>query len=353
MPSDSLNLRIEEILFKGLKVGASDVIITAGSPPLYRISGSLIPAKSTALSPEETKKIVYQMLNEPQIEVFERKKELDFSFAFKGQVRFRCNAYLQRGAVSVALRMIPKGIPGKNELRLPDVIDTLAASLQGLVLVTGPTGHGKSTTQAYMIQRINETRRCHVVTVEDPVEFTFENKLAVIDQREVGEDTLSFADALKHVLRQSPDVILVGEMRDPESISAALTAAETGHLVISTLHTNDSVQAIERIIDVFPSQNRDQIRMQLSLSLIAAIAQRLIKRKDEDGMVPAVEMLVNTNAVANMIREGKTHQLYAVLETGSRDGMKTMDQALKELYVQGQISRDDAVSRMRNPQLIA
>jgi twitching motility protein PilT len=341
-----------EILGSAVAHEASDVILTAGSPPMYRVHGELLPARSPALVPSDVKKIVYDALNEHQVATFEARKELDFSVTIRDKYRFRCNVFLQRGAVGAAMRRIASQIPSLADLLLPPILADFALSPQGFVIVTGPTGHGKTTTQAAMIDLINAKRRCHIVTVEDPVEYLHANRLAVIEQREVGEDTLSFADALKHVLRQNPDVILVGEMRDPESIAAALTAAETGHLVISTLHTNDSVQAIDRIIDAFPAHHQGQVRSQMSLGLLAVVAQRLVPRSDRPGRVAAVEILRNNTAVANLVRDGKTHQLYGVLETSAKDGMRTMDAALKDLYLKGLIAYDEARSRMRNPSLL-
>ncbi len=341
-----------EILNSAVAHEASDVILTAGSPPMYRVLGELLPAKSPALAPADVKKIVYDALNEHQVAKFEDRKELDFSVSVRDRFRFRANVFYQRGAVGAALRRIPARIPSLRDLLLPPYFEDFALSPQGFIIVTGPTGHGKTTTQAAMIDIINTRRRCHIITVEDPVEYLHANRLSVIEQREVGEDTHSFADALKHVLRQNPDVVLVGEMRDPESIAAALTAAETGHLVISTLHTNDAVQAIDRIIDSFPPHHQGQIRSQMSLGLLAVIAQRLVPRADARGRVVAVEILRNNTAVANLVRDGKTHQLYGVMETAAKDGMRTMDAALKELYLKGMIAYEEARVRMRNPSVL-
>jgi twitching motility protein PilT len=341
-----------EILTAALEKGASDVLLTSGSPPAFRIEGKLFALRAAPLTPEESKKTVYGVLTDPQIARFESQKELDFSFTLKGSVRFRGNVFLQRGSVSAAFRMIPSKIPSLAELNLPPVLSEFALAPQGFVVVTGPTGHGKSTTLAAMIDLVNTQRRCHVVTIEDPIEYVHVNRQSIIEQREVGEDTHSFAAALKHVLRQNPDVILVGEMRDPESIAAALTAAETGHLVISTLHTNDCVQAVDRIIDSFAPHQQSQVRSQLSLALLAVIAQRLIPRTDGRGRIPAVEILRNSAAVANLLREEKTHQLYSVMETHARDGMKTLDASLKDLYLKGMIDFEEARMRMRNPLLL-
>jgi twitching motility protein PilT len=341
-----------DVLRKAVETGASDVVLSADCPPCLRVHGELTRLRGDALTAEGTKKLVYGLLNEGQVAKFERDKELDFSFTLEGRHRFRGNVYFQRGSVAAVFRLIPAKIPALAELSLPAVIEEFALAAQGLVLVTGPTGHGKSTTQAAMIDLINHRRKAHVITIEDPIEFLHGNVQSVVEQREVGDDTHSFARALKHVLREAPDVILVGEMRDPESIACALSAAETGHLVIATVHTNDAVQAVDRLLDSFPPHQQPQVRSQMSLSLLGVVAQRLLPRKDGSGRVPAVEVLRNTAAVAHLIREGKTHQLYAILETNAREGMKTLDGALKELYLRGAIEYEEARKRMRNPSLL-
>jgi twitching motility protein PilT len=340
-----------EILKKAVGVGASDVIISAQSPPAFRVHGPLLLQGSERLTGERTQELVYGLLTPVQVAKFERHKELDFSFTLEKEHRFRANVFLQRGTVAAAFRLIASRIPSLEELCLPAVVEEFAMAPQGLVLVTGPTGHGKSTTQAAMIDLINRKKKAHIITLEDPIEFLHTNKESLIEQREVGDDTHSFAEALKHVLRQAPDVILVGEMRDAESIACALSAAETGHLVIATVHTNDAVQAIDRLLDAFPSHSQSQIRAQMSLSLLGVLAQRLLPRKGEPGRVPAVEVLRNLPAVAHLIRDQKTHQLYATLETRGKDGMRTLDSALKELYVRGWVEYEEARSRMRNPSL--
>jgi len=296
--------------------------------------------------------LVYGVLRDDQVARLEAELELDFSFTLDGRHRFRGNAFFQRQTVGAVLRLIPDEIPEIEALNLPPVIEEFALSTQGLILVTGPAGHGKSTTQAAMIHRINKSRRSHIITVEDPVEFVHPNMHSVIEQREVGLDTRSFSEALRHVLREAPDVILVGEMRDGESIACALTAAETGHLVIATLHTNDCVQAIDRIVDPFPASQQGQIRSQLSMALLGVISQRLIPRTDGRGRVPAVEILRNSTGVAHLIRDGKTPQIYAIMETHAREGMRTMDAALKDLYLRGLITYDEAAGRMRNPTML-
>jgi twitching motility protein PilT len=341
------------ILKQAVSIQASDVIITTDSPPAFRVDGQLgFSRTASPLTPEQTKELLYGILNERQIAKFEKEKELDFSFTMDKVHRFRGNAFFQRGAIGGAFRLISNRIPSLPELSLPPVLEEFALAPQGLVLITGPTGHGKSTTQAAMIDAINTKKRAHIVTIEDPIEYLHTNKRSIVEQREVGEDTHSFAEALKHVLREAPDVVLIGEMRDPESIGSALTAAETGHLVIATLHTNDCVQAVDRLLDVFPPHQQGQVRSQLSMSLLAVLAQRLLPRKDAKGRVPAVEILRNTSAVSHLIRDEKTHQIYSIMETHAKDGMKTLDTALKELYLKGLVEYEEARSRMRNPVLL-
>ena len=332
--------------------GASDLLITAGSPAMIRIHGKIQQVDQPPLTHEDVKRMVYSLLNDKQKEKFEEEKELDLSLGLGPTHRFRVNCYMQRGCVAAAFRPISSRIPGLKELGLPPIVYDLAFCPQGLLLVTGPTGHGKSTTQAAVIDLINTNKRCHIITVEDPIEFVHRNKQSVIDQRELGSDTLSFAVALKYVLRQDPDVILVGEMRDLDTVSAALTAAETGHLVLATLHTNDAVQTIDRIIDVFPERQQQQVRVQLSLTLLAVVSQRLLPRATEDGRVLAVEVLRNNHSSANLIREGKTHQLYSGIETGTKDGMMTLDSSLIKLYQRGIVTAEEAQLHMRNPQTL-
>lgn len=334
------------------KEKASDLLISAGAPPMLRVNGYLYRTKHDALSPDQTHELVYGFLTKEQKEEFEANKELDFSLASGRKHRFRVNVFLQKQAVTAALRPIPERIPAIKELGLPEVIEDFAEVKQGLLLVTGPTGHGKTTTLASIIDLINERRACHVITIEDPIEYVHQHKRSIVDQREVGEDTKSFPAALRTVLRQAPDVILIGEMRDLETIQAALRAAETGHLVLATLHTNDAIQTVDRIIDVFPGDQQQQIRFQLSMTLLAIISQRLLPRADGEGRILAYELLKNNVAIANLIREGKTHQVYSVLETSVKDGMVTMDKAIKKLYLEGVISYDDAIAHVRNPKEI-
>ncbi|HOQ90794.1 MAG TPA: type IV pilus twitching motility protein PilT [Candidatus Hydrogenedentes bacterium] len=328
---------------------ASDLLISAGAPPVLRINGDLYRTKTDPLTPEDTRALVYSLLTADQIQRFEERNELDFSLAYSNKHRFRVNVYRQRGAVAAALRPIPEQIPNLFELGFPEWIIEFTKARRGLLLVTGPTGSGKTTTLAALIDQINHNRACHIITVEDPIEYLHRHRKSIVDQREIGEDTHSFADALKYVLRQNPDVILIGEMRDLETIQAALTAAETGHFVLATLHTNDAVQSIDRIIDVFPPGQQQQIRFQLSLVLLGIISQRLIPRKDGKGRVLAYEIMRNNNAIANLIREQKSHQVYSVMETMAREGMVPMDRCLKQLYGDGLISLEDAIAHMRNP----
>ena len=334
------------------KQKASDLLVSAGAPPILRVNGALYRTRNEALTPEETKKLVYSALSAAQKKHFETHKELDFSLAVGRKHRFRVNVYLQKGAVTAAFRPIPETIPSLDDLGAPGVVKELADVHQGLILVTGPTGHGKTTTQAALIDLINDTRECHIITVEDPIEFVHQHKRSIVDQREIGGDTHTFGDALKYVLRQDPDVILIGEMRDLETIQAALRAAETGHLVMATLHTNDAIQSVDRVIDVFPAEQQQQIRFMLSMTLLAVVSQRLLPRADGEGRVLACEILRNNTAVANLIREGKTHQVYSIMETNVKDGMITMDRCIKDLYLDGLISYDDAIGHVRNPKTI-
>ncbi|MCC6145545.1 MAG: type IV pilus twitching motility protein PilT [Candidatus Hydrogenedentes bacterium] len=345
-------MKIEDLFDLVQKEKASDLLISAGAPPILRINGQLFRTRTEPLTPEQTRRLVYSFLTEEQIARFETHRELDFSLAVGRRHRFRVNVYLQKQAVTAALRPIPEAVPGLGELGVPDSVAELVGARQGLILVTGPTGHGKTTTLASLIDLINTERACHIITVEDPIEYVHTHKRSIVDQREVGGDTNSFSTALKYVLRQDPDVILVGEMRDLETIKAALTAAETGHLVLATLHTNDAIQTIDRIIDVFPGHEQSQIRFQLSLVLLAIISQRLLPRKDKTGRILACEVLRNNTAIANLIRDAKTHQVYSVVETSVKEGMITLDRTLKDLYFRGLISYEEAAAHMRNPKEI-
>jgi twitching motility protein PilT len=334
------------------KEKASDLLISAGAPPILRINGQLFRSRTDPMTPEQTEALIYGFLSDEQQAQFEKEKELDFSLAVGRRHRFRVNVYLQKQAVTAALRPIPEKIPKLAELGLPPSVSDLARARQGLMLMTGPTGSGKTTSQAALIDLINNERACHIITIEDPIEYVHSHKRSIVDQREIGGDTNTFARALKYVLRQDPDVILVGEMRDIETIQAALTAAETGHLVMATLHTNDAIQTVDRIIDVFPPEQQQQIRFQLSMTLLAIISQRLLPKADDSGRVLACEVLRNNTAIANLIRDGKTHQVYSVVETSKKEGMLTMDRCLLDLYTSGGITYEDAEAHMRNPSLL-
>src|SRR6266576_1417610 len=320
---------IEAFLREMIERGASDLHLTTNSPPMIRLHGGLLPLAHPPLSSTDTKNLTYSLLTEAQKKKFEEESELDFSFGIKGVSRFRGNLYLQKGAVGGAFRMIPHQTPQLQTLGLPSSVPELTSQPRGLVLVTGPTGSGKSTTLAAMIDKINRERHEHIITVEDPIEFVHEHKSCLVNQREVFADTHSFTQSLKHVLRQDPDIVLIGEMRDLETIEAALVVAETGHLVFSTLHTNSAVQTINRIIDVFPPHQQSQVRAQLSLVLQAVVSQQLIARRDGRGRLLAAEVMIPNAAIRNLIREEKVHQIYSQMQVGqSKFGMQTMSQAL-------------------------
>jgi twitching motility protein PilT len=330
--------------------GGTDLHITAESPPVMRLNGVLRPLPFPPLSANDTKTLCYSVLTETQKHRFEEEQELDFSFGIRGLSRFRGNLFMQRGAVGGAFRTIPYTARPLAELGLPPIVAELTKLPRGLVLVTGPTGSGKSTTLAAMIERINNERHEHIMTVEDPIEFVHQHKGCVVNQREVYADTHSFAESLRHVLRQDPDVVLIGEMRDLETVMAALTVAETGHLVLSTLHTNSAVQTINRIIDIFPEQQQPQVRAQVSLILQAVVSQQLIPRMDGRGRVLAVEVMIPNPAIRNLIRENKIHQLYSQLQVGqSKFGMQTMTQSLLDLHTRKLISYDEAMGHATEP----
>jgi twitching motility protein PilT len=337
---------LTDLLCEMLDKGASDLHITAGARPTIRIHGSLVPLdERPLLTPPGIMRMLYAVLTQRQREKFEEELELDFAYAVPGKARFRVNLYKQRDAVGAAFRLIPYEIKPLEELGIPPVIGNFAMLSRGFVLVTGPTGSGKSTTLASLVDLANRQRRDHIVTVEDPIEFLHRHKSCLVNQREVGEDTWSFQNALKHVLRQDPDIILVGEMRDLETISVALTAAETGHLVFATLHTQDAAQTIDRVIDVFPPHQQQQIRVQLAGALQGVVCQTLAKTTDGRGRAVATEVLVATPAVRNLIREGKTHQIYSALQAGAKHGMHTMDQHLAELVKTGKITFDTGLEK--------
>jgi len=341
-----MQLDFAEVLLEVLDRRASDLHITAGTPPMLRVRGRLAPMEGyPVLTPTDTREIVYSILSDSQRQKFENNWQLDFAYQIPGKARFRVNAYFQRSAVGAAFRLIPFDVVPLETLGLPPVVAEFANRPRGLVLVTGPTGSGKSTTLASLIDVINATREEHIMTIEDPIEFLHKHKKCMVNQRELGSDAMSFADALKGALRQDPDVILVGEMRDLETIGTAITAAETGHLVFATLHTQDTPQTIDRIIDVFPSEQQGQVRAQLAVALQGIMTQTLLPTADGAGRTVAAEVLVPTPAVRNLIREGKSHQIYSVLQTGGAQGMQTMDAALSQLVRAGKITRQLAESR--------
>lgn len=341
---------LNDYLMDAVGAGASDLHITVGLPPMIRVGGRMRALDYPALTPNITREMIYDILTNEQRTRLENDWELDFSYSLPRIARFRVNVYFQRGSMGAAFRAIPENILSFGELGLPPAIEAMTEKPRGLVLVTGPTGSGKSTTLASMIDHINENRREHIMSVEDPIEFLHSHKNCVVNQREVNQDTRSFAEALKRALRQDPDVILVGEMRDLETISLAVTAAETGHLVFGTLHTQDAPQTVDRIIDVFPSHQQAQIRTQLANALQGIVTQTLLPKRDGKGRVVACEVLVPTSGIRNLIREGKNHQIYSAMQTGSKFGMQTMDSSLVDLVRRGQISREEAEKHSNDPE---
>lgn len=337
-------LHIDDLLHEVCERGASDLHLAVGLPPMLRVDGVLVRTNYRPLTPNDTQRLIFDILTGDQIQWFEKTRELDFSYGVKGIGRFRVNVYRQRGSTGAALRAIPDQIPTFEQLGLPPLLRELSKKHSGLILVTGPTGSGKSTTIACMIDAINSERAVHIMTIEDPIEYLHRHKRGMINQRELNMDTDSFENALRGVLREDPDVILIGEMRDLETIAAALTLAETGHLVFGTLHTRNAPQTIDRVVDVFPPHQQDQIRVQLSNTLEAVVAQQLLPRLGH-GRIVAIEMLIATAAIRNLIREGKTHQIYSALETGAQFGMQTMDKILAELQKAGKVSHEEAIAR--------
>ncbi len=347
----TMDIDFADLLMEVVHRRASDLHLTSGAHPTIRVRGRLAPLEDyPKLSSTDTREIVYSILTGDQRQRLETNWQLDFAYSIPGHARFRVNAYYQRGAIGAAFRLIPFGLTSIDELGLPAAVHEFVRRPRGFVLVTGPTGSGKSTSLAAMIDAINSTREEHIMTIEDPIEFLHPHKTCLVNQRELGSDATSFGEALKGALRQDPDVILVGEMRDLETISTALTAAETGHLVFATLHTQDTAQTIDRIIDVFPAHQQGQVRVQLSVALQGIMTQQLLPNADGSGRVVAAEVLVPTPAVRNLIREGKTHQIYSVLQTGSAQGMQTMDAALAQLVRAGKITSKFAESRSSTPE---
>ena len=342
------NTALRELLLLTIQKGASDLHLTENTPPILRIDGRLIKTDYDPLSREQLQNLIFDGISSGQRKQFEDSKELDFSLAMTGLDRFRVNVHIQRGAVEAAFRRVSLFIPTMEELQLPSIIGDLARKQNGLVLITGATGTGKSTTMASMINLINQERQCVIISIEDPIEYVHNNKKSIIKQREVYRDTNSFAEALRRCLRQDPDVIVVGEMRDLETISTALTAAETGHLVLATLHTPDAPQTIERIIDVFPPYQQQQVRLQLASALQGVVSQQLAPRAVGKGRIMVPEVMIATSAVRNMIREKATEQLRTAIQTGGQWGMRTFDKSLKEFYEKGVITYDTAMSMARN-----
>jgi twitching motility protein PilT len=335
---------IDEVLRSGLQMRASDVHISVGIPPMFRIDGKLIPSRYDVVTPREAQRLVYDILSSENIEKFERTKELDFSYGVSGIGRFRFNVYRQKGNVGCAMRAIPAAIPSLDQLRMPAILRDLTRKHSGMILVTGPTGSGKSTTIASMIDVINSEHEVHIMTMEDPIEYLHNHKTAMVNQREIGQDTDGFHNAMRAVLREDPDIILVGEMRDKETIAAALTLAETGHLVFGTLHTRNAPQTIDRVVDVFPPDQQDQIKVQLANSLEAVVAQQLLPMLG-GGRCAAIEIMIATSAIRNLIREGKTYQIMSSIETGTQYGMQPMDKTLADMHKTGMISYEDALLR--------
>ncbi|MHC9540521.1 MAG: type IV pilus twitching motility protein PilT [Vulcanimicrobiota bacterium] len=346
-------MTIEDLLHIMVERGASDLHLKTGSAPMIRIDGELTPVTYEVLTPDVVRRMIESILTDEQKARFIAEKELDLAYSVPGLSRFRINVYLQRGTWGTAIRVIPARPFTIDELKLPPILKDMAMKPRGLVLVTGPTGSGKSTTLAAMINHINENKRCHIVSVEDPIEFLHKDKNSVICQREVGADTHSFSHALRHVLRQDPDVILIGEMRDLETTSISITAAETGHLVLATLHTSSAPTTVDRVIDIFPPHQQQQIRMQLSVTLEGILCQTLLPKAKGSGRVMAMELMPVTPAVRNIIREGKTHQIPNIIQSGMQFGMQSLDMALRNLYLQGMVTFEDALAKAAVPEEFA
>jgi twitching motility protein PilT len=340
---------LHDILKTAIDNKASDIHIVVGHPPIIRLQTQMTPSDFPVVTAESSKRMLSEMLTEQRMVAFEEKRDADFSYELPGLARFRVNAHYQKGSVAMAFRIITDKVRPLDQLNLPEVITRLTYLPRGLVLVTGDTGSGKSTTLAAMIDAMNRRYHKHIITMEDPVEYLLHSNKCTIEQREVGSDVPTFSSGLKHVLRQDPDIILVGEMRDLETTSAAITAAETGHFVLSTLHTNNAASTIERIIDIYPGEQQNQIRSMLANTLQAVLCQVLFKRIDQAGMVPAVEILICTPAVRNLIRENRIYEIQNVIETSRAFGMQTMDTSIKQLFLNGKISKDDAVAMAHHP----
>jgi twitching motility protein PilT len=347
-------MKVDSLLKTAVDREASDLHLRAGAPPVLRVNGALVPLDNGqgTLSPEDTEHAFREVTSELHRAMFAEGNELDFHYGLPELARFRVNASMQRGSISLAFRRIGLAIPTIDELNLPPICKSLALKPRGLILVTGPTGSGKSTTLAAMVQHLNHSEARVIVTIEDPIEYLYQDERCVITQREVGRDTQSFAGALRSALRQDVNVILVGEMRDPDTMAACLTAAETGHLVLSTLHTSSAPMTIDRIIDVFPPHQQTQIRMQLSLTLEAVLSQTLLARTDREGRVPAVEVMIPNAAVRNLIREGKTHQMPNVIQTGAQEGMQSLEQSLRDLYQRQLIGYEDGLAAANDPEAL-
>ncbi len=343
------DIHVDELLELVVKHDASDLHLCSGLPPIVRIDGELKQTPYEEVDPSVVQRMIYDILTDEQIQRFETELELDCSYSLRNVARFRMNVFRDRGTVATAMRLIPRKIPTIKDLGLPVVFEKIAKRPRGLFLVTGPTGSGKSTTLAAIVDDINRERAEHIITVEDPIEYLHEHKKSVVNQRELGQDTHSFSNALRAVLREDPDVLLVGEMRDLETIKLAITCAETGHLVMGTLHTNNAAESVDRMIDVFPAQEQEQIRVQLSNNLLAIASQQLLPRAGQRGRIAAIEVMVATPAIRNLVRENKAHQITSIIQTSAGEGMQTMDQALRDLYQQSLITYEVGLQRSQSP----